>query len=279
MPGKIAPGIYSRGKDQFSRDKWLIRYELPRVDGKRMQKSEIFIGTKSQAIKRRREILYEIDHGSFAMPLEKELRVKEWLAKYEADHPVPSTHATARTLIKNHVIDELGELKLSKLTPYQIDQLYTKLRREKKLSTRTVRYIHSLLNQALKRAVNLNLISYNPVVKVEPPALRQREPKPFTDEQISQFLQAAKGNRLEYMFITMLGTGMRLGEAINLTWDQIDFTEKTITVINLLSKDEEAVAKTENSKRTIPMFPDVEKALKAQYAQQAAEKLKSGTPI
>lgn len=140
MPGKKynhKPGIYYRGKDKFGRDKWLIRYELPRTDGTRQQKSEIFVGSDKDAEKRRRDILYEIDHGIFTESLEKALSLaeymKDWLDKYEADHPVPNTHETARSLITNHVINELGNLRLNKLMPYHIDKLYTKLRKEKSL--------------------------------------------------------------------------------------------------------------------------------------------------
>lgn len=145
-----------------------------------------------------------------------------------------------------------------------------------------MRYVHSLLNQALERAVGLNMIAFNPASRVKPPKLHQREVMPFSDEQIALFLQALRGNRLENMFKVLLGTGIRLGEIINLRWDQVNFKEKTITVINFNEDDEdeeienEADAKTENSKRTIPMFPAVERALKAHHAQQAKEKLKAG---
>lgn len=281
MPGKHPPGIYPRGTDAAGREKWLIRYELPRRDGERQQKSETFIGTEKEAVKRRRDILYEIDHGTFFIP-EKDISVaeymKNWLEKYELDH-AESTYKGAKSLVKNHVINEFGNLELEKLSPYMIDKLYTKMQKTKKLASSTVRSVHTYLHQALERAVALGLIPENPVLKVKAPPLRQREPKPFTDEEIARFLEAIKGNRHEFMFITLLGTGMRLGESINLTWDNLDFSEKTIIVINLFNDDEgdeKTDAKTECSKRTIPMFPSVEKALKAQHSQQASEKLLAG---
>lgn len=73
---------------------------------------------------------------------------------------------------------------------------------------------------------------------------------------------------------------MRLSELLSLTWDQVDFAAGILTVLNLRDDDEDDgelnEAKTENSKRTIPIFPEVYRALKDQRARQAEEKLAAG---
>ncbi|WP_192868132.1 tyrosine-type recombinase/integrase [Calderihabitans maritimus] len=269
----------------MGRTRWLIRYELPRdpETGKRRQKAEIVYGTKKDAERRLREVLIGLDKGTYTVPTDLTVAeyMTDWLEKYEADHQNKKTISTARYLVNNHIIHELGFIKLKDLQPYHIDKLYLKLRKSKEkggkeLSTRTVRYVHSLLSSALNRAVALNLIPFNPADKVKPPRLHEKEVKPLTDEQRKRFLEAAQGSRLENLFIVALGTGARKGELLNLTWDQINFKDKTITFINMSNDDSTSDAKTECSKRTIPMFPDVEKALRAQRTQQAKEKLKAG---
>lgn len=291
MPGKKhdhKPGIYPRGKDAKGRERWLIRYELPRdpSTGKRRQKAETFYGNKREAEKRLREILVQVDQKAFTAPSNMTVAqyMEEWLEKYRADHPVESTSDTAQSLITNHIIAEIGHLKLAELLPYHLDKLYQKLRKKadkggKGLSTRTVRYIHTLVNSALERAVDLQLIPANPAAKVKPPKLHQREVKPLTDEQRDLFLQAARDSRFYNLFVIALGTGMRMGELLRLTWDQINFAERTLTIVNMLDdEDDEGAtdAKREGSKRTIPLVPDVVRALKAQRAAQAEEKLKAG---
>lgn len=283
MPGSIK----KQGKDT-----WRIRYELPRdpATGKRRQGSETVRGTKKDAEKRLREILIQIDRGVYAEPSKMTVKeyIEDFLAKYEADHPVASTAKNARWLLTSYVINEFGDMPLAQLAPYHIDQLYTRMREDKAkggkgLSIRTVRYLHVLLKAALNRAVDLNLLAWNPALRVKPPALKKRKRVvPLTDEEKARFLEAVRGNRYENLFIVALGTGMRLGEILSLTWDQVDFATSTITVLNLFSGDEEGddggevnEAKTENSKRTVPIFPEVYRALKDQRAQQAGDRLKA----
>lgn len=281
MPGSIT----RQGKNS-----WRIRYELPRdpKTGKRRQGSETVRGTRKDAEKRLREILAEIDRGAFAPPAKMTVGeyAEDFLAKYEADHPAGTTAETARYLLTRHVIAELGGLPLGKLTPYHIDQLYTRMREPKEkggkgLSTRTVRYVHVLLKAALERAVDLGLLPQNPAARVKPPKLKKRKRVvPLTDEEKARFLEAVRGDRHENLFIVALGTGMRLGELLSLTWDQVDFAAGTLTVVNLHDDEEEddafQEAKTENSKRSIPMFPEVYRALKDQRARLAQEKLAAG---
>ncbi|MGB9886697.1 MAG: tyrosine-type recombinase/integrase, partial [Moorellales bacterium] len=144
-----------------------------------------------------------------------------------------------------------------------------------------VRYLHVLLKSALDRAVDLNLLSSNPASRVKPPKLKKRKRVvPLTDEEKQKFLEAVKGDQYENLFVVALGTGMRLGELLSLTWEQVDFEAGTITVVNLHESEteEDAIreAKTENSKRSIPIFPEVYRALKDQRARLAQQKLVLG---
>ncbi|TDA70190.1 MAG: site-specific integrase [Clostridia bacterium] len=125
----------------------------------------------------------------------------------------------------------------------------------------------------------MNLLAANPAARVKPPQLKKRKRVvPLTDAEKARFLEAVKGDRCENLFIVALGTGMRLGELLSLTWDQVDFATSTISVVNLISKGGGEVneGKTENSKRTVPTFPEVYRALKDQRARQAQDKLKAG---
>nr|WP_269438130.1 tyrosine-type recombinase/integrase [Phosphitispora fastidiosa] len=286
VPGKGKNNIIPRGANR-----WLIRYELPRdpQTGKRRQKALTVKGTKKDAERKLREKLQEVDNGNFVVPssITIEQYMLNWLDKYEVNYPVAKTHKTAQSLITNHVINELGAMKLSDLQAYHINTLFTYLGKRKNkggkgLSSRTRRYIYWLFRKALDEAVDINLISNNPILKVKQPRLRQREVKPLLDEERNRFLEAIKDNRFENLFIVALGTGVRFQELLNLTWSQISFEERSIVILNLRDDDEEnelfeTDGKRECSKRTIPMFPAVYKGLKAQKTIQAKEKLLAGS--
>lgn len=267
MPGSLT----KRGENR-----WLLRYDLPRdpKTGKRRQGTETVRGTKKDAERRLREILTELDRGNYFVPSRQTLGeyLEGWLNKYALDHAASSA-ATARYLLRRHVIDELGGTQLADLVPYQIDQLYTRLQAERKLSSRTIQYVHVLLKAALDRAVSLNMLPANPAARVRPPKLRQKEVKPLTDEQKELFLAAAREDRFYNLFVVALGTGMRRGEILALKWDCVDLQARTITVMASAGGSE---GKTANAKRQIPIFPTVYRALKNQAALQAQEKLKAG---
>src|SRR5947209_5641445 len=72
------------------------------------------------------------------------------------------------------------------------------------LSATTVGCFHNVLHKALKTAVRWNLLSRNPCDLVSPPRGKRYEMQPLGTEQIQQFLAAARGHRMEALFIIML---------------------------------------------------------------------------
>jgi integrase len=125
------------------------------------------------------------------------------------------------SITRNHINPTLGKIPLSKLPPYHIQCLYTeKLAGNRSdgekggLSKASVRYIHNVLHKTLETAVDLDMIPRNPADRVQPPSPQDIEITPLTEEQIARFLDAAKGNRFEALFVTVLGTGLRRGEVL-----------------------------------------------------------------
>jgi hypothetical protein len=62
--------------------------------------------------------------------------------------------------VKNHIVPELGRLKLAKLTATHVQALYRK-KLDSGLAPRTVQYIHATLHKALDQAVKWRLMPYN----------------------------------------------------------------------------------------------------------------------
>ncbi|WP_258359403.1 site-specific integrase [Moorella sulfitireducens (nom. illeg.)] len=277
--------IEKRGKNT-----WRIRYELPRdpKTGKRRQGSRTVHGTKKDAEKVLRDILTQIDQGTHIepsdLPLEKFLN--QWLQMHRANIR-DKTFYRYEGIIRNHINPTLGKIPLSKLTPYHIQCLYTEKLAENRsdgekggLSKASVRYIHSVLHKALETAVNLDMIPRNPADKVQPPSPEDTEITPLTEEQVARFLDAAKGNRFEALFITVLGTGLRRGEVLGLRWEDIDLQNGLLTVQRTLEaakgKLKFVPPKTKTSKRTISLPSSVVEALKKHRIQQMQHKLRLG---
>jgi integrase len=86
------------------------------------------------------------------------------------------------------------------------------------LSSGTIRLLHTILDAALGDAVRWKRLATNVCDAVKLPRLSQREARPLDQEQAQRLLQVAQGNRLAYLLILALTTGMRLGEIVALRW-------------------------------------------------------------
>jgi integrase len=84
--------------------------------------------------------------------------------------------------------------------------------------------------------VRFNLIPFNPASRVDPPKVRQDEITPLDAEQARAFLDAARGERFEALYILSLTTGLRMGEALGLRWSDIDLDAGTLRVNRQLQR-------------------------------------------
>src|SRR5207253_11491547 len=86
------------------------------------------------------------------------------------------------------------------------------------------------LRAALTDAYRRDKITSNPAARVPAPPTRDHEAKTLSQEQASRLLATINGDTLGPLFTLMLTTGLRLGEALGLTWDRIDFASGRLTV-------------------------------------------------
>ena len=117
-----------------------------------------------------------------------------------------------RGMIENYLKPQLGEIRLQKLTARDIQQYYTWLMDEKKLSPNTVIKHHNLLTNALNAAERQEYITKNPMRAVSPPKKRQHEAKFYTPEQLGVLLAKAVGTRLELPVYICAYLGLRRNE-------------------------------------------------------------------
>ena len=132
-------------------------------------------------------------------------------------------------------------------------------------SRNTVRIMHATLRAMLRAAVDDGVMLINPAEKlgrqlhlVMPKAVRQEEIKAMTREQRQRFLTTAARETPRYypLFFTLAGTGIRLGEALALQWEDLDGFAREIRVTRSLSRGQIGTPKAGHG-RTV----DLSKAL------------------
>ncbi|WP_049575781.1 site-specific integrase [Streptomyces sp. SBT349] len=149
-----------------------------------------------------------------------EQAVTNWLDHGLADKD-PATVKNYRTLSNTHIIPTLGDIELNDLT---IDHIEAWLAaKAKKLSTRTLKAIHSCLNRSAQRALIRGKATRNVVTLCTvPPGQPGRPSKAFTRAQTAAILDATRNDRLHAYLVLSLLTGARTEELRALTWDNVD---------------------------------------------------------
>lgn len=149
--------------------------------------------------------------------------VGDWLAEWLAakrESVRPSTWVSYEGHVRMH-LSRLAPVRLGDLTAAHVRRLLRDLLDEG-LSPRTVAYSLTILRMALGLAVRDGLLERNVAALVEAPRVRRSEPRVWDADQVRAFLTATQGDRWWPLWVVLVGTGVRLGEALGLRWRDVD---------------------------------------------------------
>ncbi|MGF6990726.1 integrase [Lachnospiraceae bacterium PM6-15] len=208
-----------------------------------------------------------------------------WLENYKKRKIKPITYRNYQKYWEWYVSKEIGMIPLREIKRIQLVRFYNGLMEKKNpLSYGTVTYINNIVNGCLEQAEFNDLIRKNPANKILKELVRKEGKKKdaITHEQEELFFSYIEGHvffeRYRPMFMVAFGTGMRVGELTALTWEDIDFKKREISVNKTLGFakfiSEEGhryiitTPKTTNAVRVIPMTTKVYDALKLQKKYQ-----------
>ena len=92
--------------------------------------------------------------------------------------------------------------------------------------------MHAVLHRALKDAVRWDRLSRTPIESADPPRVSGsgHEMKTWSAERLAAFLKATKHDRLGALWHLLAWTGLRRGEALALTWDDVDLEGGSLSV-------------------------------------------------
>ncbi len=177
---------------------------------------------------------------------------------------------------------------LQEISPADIQRYFIYLRTEHKsklgkpLSPKSIRHQYVTLNTIFEYAEKQEMISKNPMRKVEAPKKQKKPVDALTQEQAAQLFKLLPSLPLDFRCILLLliTTGMRRGECMGLQWGDIDETASTVRIERNVSYTPESgvivsTPKTVNSIRTIPIMPSTLHLL--QQYQQEVQKKNPGT--
>lgn len=266
-------------------NRWYYTIEDRDEHGKR-KKHEHFGGfTRAEACKAYRLAMAEQDRtGKYFEPSAMlfETFLTEWLDNYADHYLKPNTIDAYEAAIRIHINPTFGSWKLRELTTAALQDWIIQL--TSKYAKSTVKSIMSCLRSALRWAVaNRRYILTNPMDNVKLPPYRNipGKPKVFTPEAIQAiFDKFPPGRPIHMPCVLSYYTGMRLGECLALTWDNVDMASRTIQVTST-SYDKKGLPKITNTKtsssaRTITFGSKLYEELKVQKIWQDKNRFKAG---
>ncbi|MEU2239877.1 tyrosine-type recombinase/integrase [Streptomyces sp. NPDC018338] len=147
-------------------------------------------------------------------------------------------------------------------------------------SARTVQYVHAVLRSALQQAVREELIGRNVAKIVETPTVQREEVRPLDAGEVRMLLKASRDHRLYALWLLMVSTGLRRGEALGLTWSDVDLSAGQLRVRRNLQRIKRELLfgtpKTARSIRTVSLPKRCVDALRAHQAKQEEERMVAG---
>jgi integrase len=204
--------------------------------------------------------------------------LKEWLTLIETSVRA-KTSDQYRQIVRQHIVPDLGPIRLKDLNPRQIQSLYSK-KLETGTSPRSVIMIHAVLRRALNHALKLGVIGRNPVMAVIRPKFKRKEMNVLSDSQVRVLLSAAAGTRFEATYWVAVTTGLRLGELLGLKWSDLDWVNRRLRIQRQVQRFRGSLVfsepKTSAGRRVIALGMATIEILRKHQNLQSGEIRKSG---
>ncbi len=192
-------------------------------------------GTKRDAEAALAEMLVAANNNSLIKPkagLTFAAYLLRWIEDYGKANWRNSTLRGNRGIIENHIIPVVGNVLLTKLQPIHL-QNYLGSKLKDGLSRTYVLLHHRIIKEALKHAVEWELVSRNVAQAVKPPKKGEYEAETLNAKDALTLLEKAKNTLLYIPILLAIAKCMRRGEILALHWREIDLKRGVLSIISI----------------------------------------------
>lgn len=250
-------------------------FEVKEKSGKRKTLKKRGFKTKKDARNAEAERRVEWESGQYIDPSKMKFGeyITHWLAN--KNDITPETRHTNEGHLRNHIIPELGNIKLQEINVGHIQSFIGKLK-IKGIADSTIRKIFNLMQTCFKSAHRKEIIAKNPFDLMDTgdkPKVSKPKIDYWTKEEVKTFFSKLQ-HRQKLLFVLAIYCGMRRGEILGLRWNDIDLNRKQIYVRNSLRPKQKLTntVKTSSGYRSITFSDYVKSEIERHYEMVLEEK-------
>lgn len=250
--------------------KWVGQFTAGRKDNGKLNRKSVYGSTRKEVKEKMTIALASVQNNSFIDKSNltiSELGKQLIDAKLESNIITESTYG--RSLNTFNVIkkNSIGEMPIQKVETYQLQDF---INNQKNYANSYIDKIYKMLDNIFDEAVKMDIIFKSPMINVLKPKSIKNDKKidALSIDEQKAFVSAVHDDTYKNIFLIALHTGMRIGEILALTPENIDFDKKLIHVTNTLTRDKNGrvvigkTTKTYNSIRDIPITSILDPVLK-----------------
>jgi integrase len=250
------------------------------LTGKRKQKTRSGFKTKKEAQAALAALINKVEKGE-SVDFRKSL-FREFAIDYFEKNYVNKIKATSfdrlSSILYKQILPYFKDIPITEIDQFVIHDFYNNKLKEG-YSTNYIMRMHEIIRMLLRVAKKWDLIKRDIASMIEPPKNKRKEMQVWSIDQVNEFLDFCSHSRYHPIFFLAAYTGMRKGEILALTWEDIDFDQNVIDVNKTLYKLSKGysvdVPKSSASIRNIYFDEEIERVLKKQRLKQKEEKLKN----
>ena len=164
-----------------------------------------------------------------------EIFISDWLSCEHTHSIAPSTMTRYLGLLTRYIVPTIGDVPISQVDKGHVLQVIQHMSSQNQ-SPRSQQQARALLSVALNAAVNKELLNHNPVKLTKNIGLNRKPISPLSQDEVRKLLDSTVGTFQHARLHVALLLGLRQGEALGLTWSDIDLEDKKVRVHNQIQK-------------------------------------------
>lgn len=278
----------SKGEVAIKENKARGRYEARLTIGRNpdgSQRRQLVTGKSRAEVRRKIDTARKaVDEGRDSRPDRRTVGqyLDAWLEDVLPGTVTPSTEANYRSMVELYIKPAVGGIDLVKLAPLDVSKMLRKMAKAGK-SANTQRLARSVLRRALRYAERDGTVTRNAAALADGVKLNSTEGRTLTVEQARQLLDVTEHERLGAAWVLAMTVGLRRGELLGLTWDDLDIDSDTpsVTIRRALKRIpheglEVSEVKTAGSRRRVRLPSQTVDRLKRHRENQDLERMVLG---